>query len=47
MKNWDPEVREVLIRLVPNEEDVLGADLLGSYAFGSVATGTSSPESVR
>ena len=37
--SWDPEVRELLQRLTGGQEDVLGDDLLGSYVFGSVATG--------
>lgn len=39
MGSWDPEVRELLGRLADEQEDVLGANLLGSYVFGSVATG--------
>jgi predicted nucleotidyltransferase len=39
MEFWDPEVRELLGRLADEQERVLGADLLGSYVFGSVATG--------
>jgi hypothetical protein len=39
MGSWDPEVRELLGRSADEQEDVLGADLLGSYVFGSRATG--------
>jgi hypothetical protein len=39
METWDPEVRELLSRLAETQEGVLGDDLLGSYVFGSVATG--------
>ncbi|HEX4941995.1 MAG TPA: aminoglycoside adenylyltransferase domain-containing protein [Actinomycetota bacterium] len=36
---WDLEVRELLRRLTDGQHDALGDDLLGSYVFGSVATG--------
>jgi predicted nucleotidyltransferase len=39
MESWDPEVKEFLRRLVNEQEDVLGEDFVGSYVFGSVATG--------
>jgi hypothetical protein len=39
MESLDPEVRELLSRLTDGQGDVLGEDLLGSYVFGSVATG--------
>jgi predicted nucleotidyltransferase len=43
MKSWDPEVGELLSLLMGRQEDVLGDDLLGSYVFGSVATGDFEP----
>jgi predicted nucleotidyltransferase len=43
MKSWDPEVSELLSRLTQRQEHVLGDDLLGSYVFGSVATGDFEP----
>jgi len=43
MKGWDPEVEEVLRRIVDHQEDVLRRDLVGSYVFGSVATGDFEP----
>jgi predicted nucleotidyltransferase len=43
MKSWDPEVSELLRRLTQGQEDVLGDDLLGSYVFGSVASGDFEP----
>jgi predicted nucleotidyltransferase len=39
MANWDPEVEELLSRLVEKQEEVLGGDLLGCYVFGSAAMG--------
>jgi hypothetical protein len=39
MNTWDPEVRTLLRRLTDGQHDVLSDDLLGSYVFGSLATG--------
>ena len=43
MESWDPEVSELLRRLTQGQEDLLGDDLLGSYVFGSAATGDFEP----
>jgi hypothetical protein len=43
MNDWHPEVRRLLPRLTDAQEDVLGVDLIGSYVFGSVATGDFEP----
>jgi predicted nucleotidyltransferase len=43
MNTWDLEVRELLPRLTHGQEAVLGDDLVGSYIFGSVATGDFEP----
>jgi Domain of unknown function (DUF4111)/Nucleotidyltransferase domain len=43
MNTWDFGVRELLSRLTGGQEGVLGDDLLGSYVFGSVATGDFEP----
>jgi 1-acyl-sn-glycerol-3-phosphate acyltransferase len=44
MNGWHPEVRKLLPRLTDGQELVLGDDLLGSYVFGSVATGDFEPD---
>ena len=43
MESWDPEVTELRGRLTDGQEDILGDGLLGSYVFGSVATGDYEP----
>lgn len=43
MNTWDLGLRELLSRLTDGQEGVLGDDLLGSYVFGSVATGDFEP----
>jgi predicted nucleotidyltransferase len=39
----DPEAREVLTRLMQGQRQVLGPELIGSYLFGSMATGDFEP----
>jgi predicted nucleotidyltransferase len=43
MESWHPEVEELLGRLTDGQQEVLGQGLLGSYVFGSVATGDFHP----
>jgi hypothetical protein len=43
MRIVDPSVRRLLTRLVDGQTQVLGADLVGAYVFGSVVTGDFEP----
>jgi hypothetical protein len=43
VEDWDPSAEKLLARLADGQETALGADLLGSYVFGSVVTGDFDP----